>query len=56
MKSVLFRILQLKKEKEMEAKGKSGMIMEYVIRDKEGNIKEQGIEGVKRKENGNIDK
>ena len=32
-------------------KGKSEMIVEYVIRDKDGNIKEQGVEGA----NGNID-
>lgn len=40
----------------METKGKAGMIVEYVIRDKYGNIKEKGICGeVKREENGNID-
>lgn len=38
----------------MEAKGKSEMVVEYIIRDKEGNIKEKGIEGVKREENGDI--
>lgn len=36
----------LKREKEMEEKikGKSKLVVEYVIRDKYGNIKEQGIE------------
>ena len=43
----------IKKEEKMGAnvKGKSEMIVEYVIRDKDGNIKEQGVEGA----NGNID-
>jgi len=29
---------------EENVKGKSGMVVEYVIRDKNGNIKEQGVE------------
>lgn len=38
----------------METKGKAEMVVEYVIRDKYGNIKEKGVEGVKREENGNL--
>ena len=36
----------IKKERKMEenVKGKTKMVVEYVIRDKYGNIKEQGVE------------
>ena len=53
MKSDLFKIPRHKGEGN-GSKRKSGMIVEYVIRDKDGNIKEKGIEGVNGKENGNI--
>jgi len=33
---------------ETKVKGKSGMVVEWVIRDKDGNIKEQGTEDLKK--------
>lgn len=40
----------------METKGKGGFVVEYVIRDKNGNIKEQGIERGESRERGGGEK